>query len=133
MMLSLLILEKTLKKMLKTFCRMFFNILIHHRELLLQLYQDSNFSQKNAFCKKPIPKHTSQFLDLFVTYRGGSFMNNGYKNLIVADDNWSFSQQSTSSLLVIDSFKNKIGFPPLNDSNIIGTVDFDSHVVTKLN
>ena len=70
---------------------------------------------------------------MFVTYRGGSIMNNGYKNLIVADDNWSFSQQSTSSPLVIDSFTNKIGFPPLNDSNIFGTVDFDSHVVTKLN
>ena len=75
--------------------------------------------------------HTTQYHDLFVTYREGFNLTTGNKDTIVADENPLFSRQSISSPLLFDSVKNKIHYPPLKDSNSFGTVDYDAHINTK--
>ena len=74
--------------------------------------------------------HTTQYPDLFVTYRG-SFKKNTGKKPIVVDEDLSFSQKLTSSPLVCDSVEFEYIFPPFNDSNSFGTVHYDAHIITK--
>ena len=74
--------------------------------------------------------HTTQYPDLFATYRESFDMNTG-KNAIFVDEDSSFSQQSTSSPIFLDSLKNKNYFSALNVSNCFGTVDYDAHFYTK--
>ena len=102
--------------------------------LLLQSYPDWKVSQKSTFCTKPSQKHTTEYPDLFPTYlfREGFQNITRNKNLIVAVENLSFIQQSISSLLVFDSVKSKYFFPPLNDSDSFGKVDYDAQKNTKL-
>ena len=74
---------------------------------------------------------TTQCLDLLVTYREAFNMNIGNKTPIGAEKILTFSQKSTSSLLAFDS-KKGFYFPPLNDSNRFSTVDYDAHIIGKI-
>ena len=50
----------------------------------------------------------------------------------MVDEGPSFTQFSMPSPLVFDSVYNKDDFPPLNDSNRLGAVDYDAHINTKI-
>ena len=69
-MISLTVLGRTLQKILNAYHQLFFRKLIHHWELLIQLYQDWKLChEKKTFCKEPIQMRTTQYLDSFVSYR----------------------------------------------------------------
>ena len=84
-----------------------FPIPIHHWELLPQLYQDWNVSQKKYFLWQTNTIAYKSVSWLFVTYREGFLMNTEQNNPSVGNENSSLAQQSPSSPLVFDSEKNK--------------------------
>ena len=70
---------------------------------MLQLCPDWNFFHKEIFSTQV---RTTQYPDLFVTYREGFNFNCGNKNQSVVDVQPPFSQNSISSPLVFESLKN---------------------------
>ena len=70
-------------------------------------------------------------MTLLVTYREALPMNTGNKNPIFLNEYPTFPQNSMSSPLVIESVKNKCRFFLQNDSNSLGTVDYDAQKNTK--
>ena len=75
---------------------------------------------------------TTRIFDLLVKYREGYNLNAVTKNLIVVDEEPSFSQSSLSSPLFFDSVEMKFYFPLLIDSIIFGIVDYEAHIYTKI-
>ena len=75
--------------------------------------------------------HTTEQLDSFVTYREGLMMNSGNKNPNSVDEIPRFTKSFMSLRLCFVRVKNKYHFPPLNDSNSLGTADFDAYIITK--
>ena len=75
---------------------------------------------------------TTQYADLFVNCCEGSHLNTGNKNPNVDDEQSSFNQQPTSSLLVFHSVKNTQYLPQMNDWNGFATVDYDTHINAKI-
>ena len=102
---SLQTLEGSLKILLRAYYLFVSPILIHHWELLLQLYQDGNLSKppKITFCEKLTQMHLAQYPDSSVVYRERFSMNTGNINATAVDDVSSISQQSMSSSLTFDS------------------------------
>ena len=88
--------------------------------------------QQNSFCKKPKQMQKNQYLDLFVICRQGFDRNTGHKNRIFGAEEPSITQRAKSSPLVFESVKNNYHFPPLNHSNIFGTVDYDPCLKTNV-
>ena len=74
--------------------------------------------------------HTTQYPDLFVTYRECFNMNTGKKTVVADKEIW-FNQSSLSSPIVSDSV-NKYYFPPLNVSINFGKVENDARTNTNL-
>ena len=66
------------------------------------------FTEKNIFHKKPTRMKTTQYPDLFITYREGFNLNTGSRNPIVVDEDLTFSKHSISSPLVFNSVKNTV-------------------------
>ena len=81
------------EKMIRLYFQLFFLLLLHHWELPLQIYQHWNKFQNKLISVNP------EYPDFFVTYsyRKGFKIITGNKNPTDADENLSFSQQSTSS------------------------------------
>ena len=99
-------------------------IIFHHWEQLLQHYEDWKFSHgKKLHVKSKTNVYTSVLL-----YRVGFIMKTGNKNAIVVVEDLTLSQQPMSSPLVFDSVKIKSYFPPMNDSNSFGTVDYRAQI-----
>ena len=74
------------------------------------LWKPENFPKKITCCKKPTQMHTTQYPDLFVTYREGFNMNNGFKNPIVVDEDPSFYSKFNVFTIVLWFFKKYIVF-----------------------
>ena len=68
---------------------------------------------------------------MFVTCREGFNMNTANENPIVFVDDGP--QSSVSSPYLSESVEKYYYFPPLDDSNSFGLVDYESHIKTKQN
>ena len=90
-MTSLTLREKTLKKYIEGILPTIFFVPNHHCVLLLQLYQELRFSNRNFFCEEPKEMHTTQSLELFIIYLEGFNMSTANKDPIAVAEDLSFS------------------------------------------
>ena len=84
------------------------------------------FPHTQTFCGKPEPLYTSQYSDLFVTYQEGFNMHTGQPNP------QSIINEYITGKIVLDS-PTKHVFPALNVSNNFANIDYDAHIITKIN
>ena len=92
------------------------------------------YPEQRTFGNKPTPFHTTQYPDLFISYKEGFNLNTGKRNpLHLPEDDqfirYSQNQQVTGRLI---KDKDKFFFPQLNSTNNCATIDYDSHVNTKI-
>ena len=63
------------------------------------------FQNKQTFCKKPTPMHTTQYLDLNINYQRRFNMQTENKTpTVMLEQNEQISQESMSSKLVFNTF-----------------------------
>ena len=125
-----LILKKLTKELLPTAFQHFKSPLGNDKHSLSRI---EIFQNKQTFCKKPTPMYTTQYPDLYINYQEGFNMQTGNKNpIVMPEQNEQISQESMSSKLVYNTLLNRYSFPPLNNSNSFGAVDYDVHVNTKI-
>ena len=79
-----------------------------------------------TFCGKPEPLYSTQYEDIFVTYLDGFDMNNGQPRPHLIID------QNISGRIQFDTSSQKYIFPELNVSNNFATLDYDAHIITKI-
>ena len=79
-----------------------------------------------TFCGKPDPLYSTQYSDLFVTYTDGFNMHTGQPNP------HSMIDEYISGKIVLDTSNNKFVFSALNVSNNFATIDYDAHIITKI-
>ena len=85
------------------------------------------FQHSQTFCGgKPEPIYTTQYSDLFVTYQEGFNMHTGQPNP------QSIINEYISGKIVLDSTTKDSVFPALIVSNNFATIDYDSHIHTKI-
>ena len=84
------------------------------------------FANAQTFCGKPGHLYSTQNSDLLVTYTNGFNMHTGQPNP------QSILNEYISGKIVLDNSNNKIKFPALNVSNNFATIDYDAHVITKI-
>ena len=91
------------------------------------------FSNRQTFCEKPTPMYTNQYPDLYNNYQEEFNMQTGNKNpIVMPEQDEQISQDTMTSPLVFNTLLNRYSFPPLNNTNSFGAVDYDVHVNTKI-
>ena len=79
-----------------------------------------------TFCGKPEPLFSTQYDDIFVTYLDGFDMNTGLPKPR------SIIDQTISGNIKYDDSNKRYIFPALNISNNFATLDYDAHIITKI-
>ena len=90
---------------------------------------------EEPFATNLFPLHTTQYPDLFISYKEGFNLNTGKRNpLHLPEDDqfirYSSQNQQITGRLVKDN--DICLFPPLNSTNNFATIDYDAHVHTKI-
>ena len=94
---------------------------IHNSFLRLEVSPNAQ-----TFCGKPEPPYSTQCSDLFVTSTIGFNMHTGQANP------QSLNNEYISGKIVLDNSNNKFIFPAINVSNNFVTIDYESHIITKI-
>ena len=126
-------LEKTLKKILKAYCQLYFSTPIYHWWLIFQHYQDWICFHKIILSvnneHKCIPLSIIVCSSLIVKVISGTLESK--KQLLLMKTHCSSKSQCIHHYSLTVK-KISYYFPPLNDSNSFGTVDYDNHMYTKI-
>ena len=92
------------------------------------------YPEQRTFCNKPTPLHTTQYPDLFISYKEGFNLNTGKRIPLHLPKDDQFIRYSSQNQQIIGRLvkdKDKFLFPPLNSTNNFATIDYDAHVYTK--
>ena len=84
------------------------------------------FPHAQTFCSKAEHLYATQLSDHFVTYNNGFNMHTGLPNP------HSKMNEYISGKLTLDTHKNQYVFPALNVSNNFATIDYEAHIITKI-
>ena len=84
------------------------------------------YPNAQTFCGKPDPLYSTQYSDLFVTDTDGFNMHTGQPNP------QSMINENISGKIVLGNSNTKFIFPALNVSKNFATIDYDAHVITKI-
>ena len=114
-------------------CQLYLLLPIHHWEFVFQLSQDWKGSHKKYFpwkTKTNANNSVSRFICLSLTLKV-------LLQILQTKSNrcwWRLIIYSTVKVFICSLWlcKNKYYFPPLNDPNIFGTLDYDANIFTKI-
>ena len=91
------------------------------------------FPENKMFCNKSTPFNTTQYSDLFITYKEEFNMHTGKLNPLQLPEDEQYDKLSTqliSGKLVHN--QNKLSFRALNSSNNFATIEYEEHKKLKL-
>ena len=127
-MIFLIVLKRLQRNLSNANRQLFFHILTHHWEQLLQPCHDWKFFLLKSLSVKSPHKCIQIMSWLICRFLCGFNMNTWTKNTITVHEQLPISHSSMSSPIVFDCVNNKYYFPPLNDSNTFSTVDYDASI-----
>ena len=105
----------------------------HDTKTQTRLSRFEMFPENKIFCNKPTHLYTTQYPDLFITYKEGFNMHTGKHNPLQLPQNDQYNQltnQLISGKLIHTQYKFR--FPALNSSNDFATIDYEAHINTKI-
>ena len=91
------------------------------------------FPENKMFCNKLTPLYTTQYPDLFITYKEGFNMHTGKRNPLHLLQIEQYNQLTTpliSGKLI--HTQDKLLFPALSSSNNFATINYEAHINTKI-
>ena len=85
------------------------------------------------FCNKPTRLYTIQYPELVITYEEGFNMQTGERNPLQSPEDEQYDKLSTQLFPgKLIRTQNKLLFPPLNSINNFATIEYDTHLNTKI-
>ena len=83
------------------------------------------FPENKMFCNKPTPLYTTQYFDIFITYKECFNMHTGKPNPLQLPQNEQNSQITTQLISgKLFHIQDKFLFPALKSSNNFATIDY---------